>query len=240
MGNLSLMKVLDLFSGIGGFSLGLERAGMETVAFVEIDEKARRVLQKHWPSTPIYTDVREITKERLERDGITGINIVCGGFPCQDISSAGNREGLSGSRSGLWYEFHRIIKEVKPDYAVIENVSDLRSRGLDEVLRGLHEIGYDAEWHCIPASYFGAPHRRDRVWILAYPHDQGESVSPFNDEAPRLQAISRDGGRHWRDGFSGDVRMADGLPGGMDQVKQLGNSVVPQIPEAIGRSITDG
>ncbi len=167
------MKVLDLFSGIGGFSIGLERAGMETVAFCEIDKKARMVLRKHWPSVPIYEDVKELNYERLKKDGIS-VDVICGGFPCQDISVAGKGAGLEGQRSGLWYEYHRIIKELTPKWVIIENVSALRSRGLDAVLRSLFEIGYDAEWHCIPASAVGAPHRRDRIWIIAYPNTNSE------------------------------------------------------------------
>ena len=160
------MRVLDLFSGIGGFSLGLERAGMETVAFCEIDAKAQLVLKKHWPNVPIYEDV-----STLKGSDLHDIDVICGGFPCQDISLAGKGAGLEGERSGLWFQFHRLIKEIQPKYAIIENVSALRSRGLDQVLRSLAEIGYDAEWHCIPASAIGAPHRRDRIWIVAYPNN---------------------------------------------------------------------
>jgi len=158
------MNVLDLFSGIGGFSLGLERAGMKTIAFCEIDKKAQLVLKKHWPEVPIFEDVSKLKKEDIDEQ----VDVICGGFPCQDISLAGRGEGLEGKRSGLWFEFHRLIKEIRPRYAIIENVSALRNRGLDEVLRGLYEIGYDAEWHCIPASAVGAPHQRDRIWIIAH------------------------------------------------------------------------
>jgi len=233
------MRVLDLFSGIGGFSLGLERAGMETVAFCEMDPAAQKVLAKHWPEVPCYPDVRSVTRQRLEDDGIRGINVICGGFPCQDISFAGSGAGLGGERSGLWWEFHRLIGEIKPAFVIIENVSALRTRGLADVLRGLHALGYDAEWHCIPASHFGAPHRRDRIWIVAYPHNDGKPVGSLNDEARRLPTIGAIGWGPWRDGFTGDVRMAYGLSGGMDRIKQLGNSVVPQIPEAIGRAIME-
>lgn len=163
------MNVLDLFSGIGGFSLGLERVGMKTVAFCEVDKKCQKVLQKHWPDVPIFDDVSNLTGEEIGKRIEETIDVIVGGFPCQDISLAGNGEGLEGKRSGLWSEFHRLIKEIKPKYAIIENVSALRSRGLDQVLRSLSEIGYDAEWNCIPASAFGAPHRRDRIWIMAYP-----------------------------------------------------------------------
>jgi DNA (cytosine-5)-methyltransferase 1 len=161
------MNVLDLFSGIGGFSLGLERAGMKTVAFCEVDKKCQQVLKKHWPGVPIFDDVSTLKGEDIEET----VDVICGGFPCQDISLAGKGAGLEGERSGLWTEFHRLIKEIKPKYAIIENVSALRSRGLDQVLREISEIGYDAEWHCITAASVGAPHRRDRVWIVAYPRD---------------------------------------------------------------------
>lgn len=169
-------RLLDLFSGIGGFSLGLERSGnFETVAFCEIEPFCRSVLKKHWTGVPIYEDVTQLSGDRLKSDGIT-VDAICGGFPCQDISTAGKGAGLEGERSGLWFQFHRLIKETRPEVAIIENVSALRSRGLDRVLRSLSEIGYDAEWHCIPASAVGAPHRRDRVWIVAYPNDDGSQV----------------------------------------------------------------
>ena len=161
------MKVLDLFAGIGGFSLGLERAGMETVAFCEIEDYPRKVLAKHWPGVPIYEDVKELTSERLRADGIIGIDVITAGFPCQDISTAGRGAGIEGERSGLWSEIARLSGELRPRYIILENVSALLSRGLDKVLGDLAEIGYDAEWHCIPASHLGAPHRRDRWWCVA-------------------------------------------------------------------------
>lgn len=165
------LKVLDLFSGIGGFSLGLERTGgFETVAFCEIDPAARKVLNKHWPNVPVYEDVTQLKGEDVRGT----VDVICGGFPCQDLSTAGRGAGLDGERSGLWFEFHRLIKEIRPNYAIIENVSALRSRGLDRVLRSLAEIGYDAEWHCIPSSAVGAPHERDRAWIVAYPQCFGQ------------------------------------------------------------------
>ena len=139
------MNVLDLFSGIGGFSLGLERAGMRTIAFCEVDPVCRQVLRKHWPVVPIFEDVKTLSAKDIHET----IDIICGGFPCQDISVAGLGAGLAGERSGLWYEFHRLIKEARPKYVIIENVAALRARGLDEVLRCLSALGYDAEWHCI-------------------------------------------------------------------------------------------
>jgi len=161
------LKVLDIFSGIGGFSLGLEKAGMQTVAFCEINSFCQGVLKKHWPSVPLFSDVSSLTAENFAT--LPKIDVIAGGFPCQDISCAGKQIGISGKRSGLWKEFRRLINDIKPKYAIIENVANLRSTGLISVLQDLWAIGYDAEWHCIPASAFGAPHRRDRIWIIAYP-----------------------------------------------------------------------
>ena len=166
------LRVLDLFSGIGGFSLGLERAGgFETVAFCEIEPYCRRVLKKHWPDVPCYEDVRTLTADTLRRDGIA-VDVICGGFPCQDISFAGKGAGLAGERSGLWFEYARLIGELRPRFVIVENVGALLSRGLDAVLGTLAALGYDAEWDCIPASAVGAPHVRDRVWIVAYTQEE--------------------------------------------------------------------
>jgi DNA (cytosine-5)-methyltransferase 1 len=172
-GGQTKLRVLDLFSGIGGFSLGLERTGgFETVAFCEIEDFPRRVLAKHWPDVPCYDDVRTLTGARLAADGI-GVDVICGGFPCQDISFAGLGAGLAGARSGLFYEIARLVGELGPRFVILENVGALLSRGLDAVLGTLASLGYDAEWHCIPASALGAHHRRDRVWIVAYPTRNG-------------------------------------------------------------------
>ena len=166
---MNKLRTLDLFSGIGGFSLGLERTGgFETVAFCEIEPFCQRVLAKHWPEGPIYGDVRELTAAKLAADGIGRIDVICGGFPCQDISVAGRGAGLEGERSGLWFEYARLIGELRPRYVIVENVAALLGRGLGRVLGELATLGYDAEWHCIPAAAVGAPHRRDRVWIIAH------------------------------------------------------------------------
>jgi len=162
-----MLNVIDIFSGIGGFSIGLEAAGLQTVAFCEINPFCRKILTKHWPSVPIFTDITAIHKEDLK--ALLRIDLIAGGFPCQDISVAGKGGGIKAKRSGLWKEFARLINEIRPKYAIIENVANLRSQGLISVLQDLWAIGYDAEWHCIPASAFGAPHRRDRIWIIAYP-----------------------------------------------------------------------
>ena len=174
---MTKLRVLDLFSGIGGFSLGLERTGgFETVAFCEIEEFPRRVLAKHWPEVPCYEDVTKLTGDILERDGIA-VDVITGGFPCQDISTAGKQAGMGAeTRSGLWSEIVRLIGELRPRYVIVENVANLLSgpsekRGgwFGRVLGDLAECGYDAEWENIPAASVGAPHRRERVWIVAYP-----------------------------------------------------------------------
>ncbi len=158
----------ELFAGIGGFSLGLERAGMTCKWQVEIEPYARAVLNKHWPDVPKHDDVRTFPPQ-----GDYGVDLICGGFPCQDISVAGKGAGLAGSRSGLWYEYARIIGELRPRYVVVENVAALLTRGMGTVLGDLSSLGYDAEWHVIPASAVGAPHRRDRVWIVAHAANDG-------------------------------------------------------------------
>lgn len=313
------LRHLDLFSGIGGFSLGLERTGgFQTVAFCDSDKKTHLVLKKHWPNVPIFDDV-----STLKGKDLGTVEIITGGFPCQDLSVAGKGAGLAGARSGLWWQFHRLIEETQPKYVIAENVAVLRSRGLDQVLRSLHQIGYDAEWHCIPASAVGAPHQRDRIWIVAYPNGDdrrsGSSAEPHQRQAwmesrrsgerfsereteqtlaysesvfsdggnynagismeSKTQSESRNSSREKSVAYSGGEglegfgirtigteqkeslptrsgcivrainksdfwevepqlgRVADGIPNRVDRLKQLGNSLVPQIPELIGYAI---
>ena len=184
------LKGLDLFSGIGMFALGLHRAGgFRTVAFCEIEPFPRAVLARHWPEVPCYADVTQLTAARLAADGIVP-DVICGGFPCQDLSVAGKGAGLDGERSGLWREYARLIEEIRPRYVIIENVPPLRTRGLDQVLGRLASLGYDAEWHCIPASALGAPHRRDRVWIVAYATRDG-------GRWPRVGVVDGGAGGGW-------------------------------------------
>jgi len=174
------LRVLDLFSGIGGFSLGLERTGgFETVAFCECEDFPRRVLAKHWREVPCYEDVQSLTGDVLARDGIT-VDVITGGFPCQDLSVAGKRAGLDGERSGLWSEIVRLIGDLSPRYVIVENVANLLSgpsnkRGgwFGRVLGDLATLGYDAVWDCLPAGNLGAPHERDRVWLVAYARREG-------------------------------------------------------------------
>ena len=151
----------SLFAGIGGFDLGFERAGMTCKWQVEIDDYANRVLAKHWPNVHRERDIRTAGRHNLER-----VDVICGGFPCQDISYAGQGAGLDGERSGLFFEAVRVVRELRPRIVVLENVAALLTRGLDRVLGTLAEIGFDTEWHCIPAAAVGAPHIRDRVFVI--------------------------------------------------------------------------
>ena len=186
------LKALDLFSGIGGFSLGLERAGITTVAFCEIDPWARRVLRKHWPDVPIYEDVT-----KLKGADVGTVDLVCGGFPCQDISCAGKGAGLEGARSGLWWEMHRIIAELRPRWVLAENVGALRTRGADEVLASLEGLGYTCWPLVVGADDVGAPHRRKRVWLVAHrpQHGRGpgwEGRPDSSGEGERKQPLQAD------------------------------------------------
>lgn len=224
-------RVLDLFSGIGGFSLGLERTGgFETVAFCEIDPFCRKVLAKHWPNVRQYDDVRELTAERLAADGIA-VDAICGGFPCQDISVAGSGAGIDGERSGLWAEYARLIGELRPRYVLVENVAALLGRGLGRVLGDLAALGFDAEWHCIPAAYVGAPSHRDRLWVAAY-RDEGPTRAGWIGGVQSGQTHDPE-----RLVFPVGSRVDHGIPDWVDRVGACGNAVVPQIPEIIGRAI---
>lgn len=178
------MRVLDLFSGIGGFSLGLERAGMETVAFCEVDQFCRQVLAKHWPNVRIHDDVR--TLDGNEYRGT--VDVVCGGFPCQPFSVAGKRAGKDDDRH-LWPEMLRIIREVQPRYVIGENVAGFVNMELDNCLSDLEAIGYACGAFVIPACAVDAQHRRDRVWILAHANGDSESIGAFNAETRSKQAV---------------------------------------------------
>lgn len=250
---MTKLRVLDLFSGIGGFSLGLERTGgFETVAFCEIEPYPRAVLAKHWPGVPCYDDVRTLTADTLRRDGIA-VDVICGGFPCQDISRAGHMLGMEGERSILWEEIARLAGELRPRFIVMENVSGLLGLGMGDVLRGLAEIGYDAEWHCVPASALGASHQRDRIWIIAYPAEGDESAAVFEGvpsitgwlasgirEAGSGAFCSHEGiSTKWLDGEPSLCGADDGFSYSLvlNGLMALGNAVVPQIPELIGHAI---
>jgi DNA (cytosine-5)-methyltransferase 1 len=237
--NAPKLKVLSLFAGIGGFDLGLERTGgFETVAFCEIDPRARKVLAKHWPEVPCYDDVCSLTGDALAGDGIF-VDAIVGGFPCQDLSAQGERAGLGGARSGLWFEMARLIGELRPRIVIVENVAELLDSGFGDVLGSLASIGYDAEWHCIPGGAIGAPHLRDRVWVIAHPSeepglhesDAWKTAQRLLDEPTYWQA------NPWRPSDPAICRMDDGPAERVDRTEECGNAVVPQIPELIGRAI---
>ena len=281
------MMALDLFSGIGGFSLGLERAGMHTVAFCEIDPYCRRVLAKHWPHTPIHEDIR-----KLAADAVGPVDLICGGYPCQPFSLAGKRRSEKDDRH-LWPEMARLVAECRPAWVLGENVAGHISMGLDEVLSDLEGMDYAARAFVIPAAAVDAHHRRDRVWIVAHASGTGsrgshraaggqgrqpaqerradvrqgdaskcsiwsDAASPAvadaaqqfsdggtnNDQSrPRQISEPQNGGaetRPHRDWWLSEPdvgRVAHGVPKRVDRLRALGNAVVPQVVEVIGRAI---
>ena len=162
------LQHLDLFSGIGGFSLGLETAGLaDTVAFCDIDKYCHKVLNKHWPHVPIFSDIKELNYETLKSNGINNIDIITGGYPCQPFSVAGLKKGEQDPRH-LWPEYFRLVKELQPTWVIGENVSGHVKQGLDTVLEDLESEGYSTRTFSISASGIGANHKRERVWILAH------------------------------------------------------------------------
>lgn len=270
----------SMFAGIGGIDLGFERCGMECRWQVEIDPYATKVLEKHWPSVNRWGDVKTFPPDDDEK---WKVDVITGGFPCQDISVSGKGVGLNGERSGLFFEIIRVARQLRPRAIVLENVSALLVRGMGSVLGELAEIGFDAEWHCIPAAGVGAPHRRDRVFIIAYSkHDgshgdgkdeqkcereemgrsqfaggdgsNGNVADPSSkrQSGQRLhgrcfgQKKNQDGETNWfidsseREENNWHVepnvgRVANGVPDRVDRLKCLGNAVVPQVAEVVGK-----
>tara|TARA_B100000131_G_scaffold321786_1_gene373716 strand:- start:15644 stop:16549 length:906 start_codon:yes stop_codon:yes gene_type:complete len=176
------LTILDTFSGIGGFSYAAERlvGGFETTQFVENNPYCQKILKKHWPNVPIHDDIKTYTAKPFQFD------VLCGGFPCQDLSVGGQRQGITPeTRSGLFFELVRIIRLVRPRYILLENVSALLNFGMDIVLGELSEAGYDCEWSVISAEQRGACHKRERIWIIAYPKHNGLFTAErigFNDK----------------------------------------------------------
>lgn len=275
------MRVGSLFSGVGGFDLGLERAGMRVVWQSEIDPFAAAVLRKHWPSVPNLGDIRSIRGRAVEP-----VDVLCGGFPCQDISVAGKGAGIEGERSGLWREYARIIAECRPRWVIAENVPALRTRGYDRVADDLEAAGYAVWPFVVGADDVGAPHRRKRVWIVAHADTQrrepqrrgglfdGERPAQRNDidgcRGARVSAdadsdsmegmvawaqpreYERQTGLHdraagcgvWQAGppVPAICELDDGIPAGLVRHRRpalaaLGNALLPQIAEALGRAI---
>ena len=249
----------SLFAGIGGFDLGFERAGFDIAWQVEIDPFCRKVLAKNFPNAERFDDVRTVGAHNLRP-----VDVICGGFPCQDISHGGKMAGIDGTRSGLWSEYNRILRILRPRYALIENVAALIGLGLERVLCDLAEIGFDAEWQTLSAAAIGAAHWRDRVWILAYPRREGiYERGEYSDAVPEgivvpgiagyelpwqqeisFQVLAQSRGvragehPHWKVEPS-VARVADGIPERMDRIKGCGNAVVPQIPEMYARAIKE-
>lgn len=237
--------------------LGLERAGMQCQWQVEIDPFCQKVLEKHWPYVKRYSDVRDCGQYNLEQ-----VDLICGGFPCQDISNAGKRAGIDGARSGLWSEYHRIICELRPRYVLVENVAALLVRGMDRVLSDLATSGYDAEWRVFSACEMGFPHSRERLFLIAYPASSRRKTTILGYGFKTLSGISitRERCKDWlkpqvdrsipmaetwgpeiRGSIKpGLLRIVNGIPRSMDispQLRGYGNAVMPPIAEWIGQQI---
>tara|TARA_R100001460_G_scaffold3923_1_gene11389 strand:+ start:714 stop:1652 length:939 start_codon:yes stop_codon:yes gene_type:complete len=185
-----MITIGSCFSGIGGFELGLERAipNSTTIWQIEQDPFCQSVLARHWPSAVIHQDIRQVSSKVLPY-----VDIMCGGFPCQDISIAGKQEGINGKKSGLWWEMHRLIGEIRPRVIVLENVAAIIQNGLSTVSESLAQLGYDLEWQIISARQFGAPHIRKRWFGVAYPNHQKQYAKPINakvERAPESDAAS--------------------------------------------------
>ncbi len=254
------LTVGSLFSGIGGLDLGLERAGMRVIWQSEIDPYATRVLAKHWPEVPNYGDITRIDWRNLVRP-----DVICGGYPCQPFSLAGVRRGENDPRH-LWPYVRDAISHLRPRFAILENVRGHLSLGGLSVLSDLTALGYNAEWRIVSAASVGANHRRDRVIIVAYPNSQDESDGPVDEigmvaypevyggygrrhpygmEAGAkdwIQSALRRSGRHYGGGQNWETepdvgRVANGVPARVDRLKGLGNAVVPQVAEVIGRLV---
>ncbi len=243
------MKIGSLFSGIGGLELGLEWAGVGgTVWQVEKDAYCREILAKHWPHAARFTDVEEVGAGELDP-----VDVICGGFPCQDVSVAGSGAGLGGHRSGLWFEFARIVDECQPGYVVVENVAHGRSRWLPQVRRDLHVLGYRTRAFVVGASDVGAPHERRRCFVVA--DTDGEQLRerpkrkprrPSGGVRPEGEGEPLEHGQGWRpsgasawEAFPDISGVDDGVPDRLERERALGNAVVPGVAEVIGRILLD-
>lgn len=245
------LRVLDLFAGAGGFTLAGEMAGgYSTIAFCEIDKYAQRVLRANWPDVPVFDDVT-----KLRGVDVGAVDVITGGFPCQDVSMTGKQLGtIDGERSSLFREILRIATEIgeiqgRKPWLLMENVGNL-VRGGDgiwfaAVLHGLAEVGYDAEWHILPASYVGACHRRERVWIIAYPR-QEQREQRQREPIFRQSYISCEPARglaRWSRRSDipkpRTVRRNDGIPNLTHRIGLMGNAIVPQVAACFMRSIRD-
>lgn len=241
---MSVLHIGSLFSGIGGLELGLERAGLGHVVWqVEIDPERRAVLARHWPNAERYHDIRAVSglikKSNHECDALEHVEVICGGFPCQDLSDAsrGRGGGIDGERSGLWREYLRVVSEVRPAIVVVENVGGAAARKWLPALRGgLHVLGYRTRALRVDARDVGAPHRRSRVFVVGYADAQAQPARAEHEEVARLRAPSSLGG-NWRQPLPRTLRMAHGVPRGLDRLEMLGDAVVPDMAELVGRVV---
>lgn len=239
------MNYVDLFAGIGGFALGAYWAGwrFDRHYFSEIDPWCCRLYQQRFPDAVPLGDIRAIDGESLP----SGDWVITGGFPCQDISYAGHGLGIKGERSGLWFQYERVIREVGPKLVIVENVPALLGRGMGEVLGSLSDCGYDAEWSVISGCSVGAPHVRRRVFIVAHPYGvdgwKGIRDSPAQSNGPLQKIGDLESARAgWKARLANPSALyggANGLSDGMDRNRGLGNSIVPQIAELIFRQLRE-
>lgn len=245
------MKFLSLFSGIGGIELGLERAGMRCVGQCDINPFCRQLLRLRWPAVWQHDDICTLTGEII-REHCGAVDLIAGGFPCQDISHCGKQAGIDGVRSGLWREMLRLIREVRPRYVLVENVSALLDGVIGRVLSDLAASGFDAEWDCLPASAFGAYHERDRTFIVAYaagfdgrPHDllekSREWATSLQSRRFHSVALAAEGQcENTRLRLEPELdRLVRRIPGAVDRLEAVGNSVYPAAAEWIGRRIME-
>lgn len=227
------MKAGSLFSGIEGIGLGLERAGMEVIWQSEIDPFACRVLAKHWPKVPNLGDITTVDWSLVPR-----ADLVAGGFPCQDLSSAhtnGKRKDLDGDKSGLWREFRRCLAELAPRFVLVENVAQWKA-WVPQVRADLSDLGYASVPVVLHAGTFGAPHKRARCFVVADSHGNGESVGAIHEEASRLRPLPIRSG-YWGQAEPCHVRVDDGAADRVDRLRACGNAVVPQVAEWLGHQI---
>jgi len=229
------MTIGSLFSGIGGLELGLERAGLgRTLWQVEIDPFRRSILEKHWPNVRRFNDVCGVGMRQLEP-----VNVICGGFPCTDVSDAsrGRGKGIEGPQSGLWKEFARIVDELLPEWVIVENVAGAAKRKwLPTVRRDLHMLGYDSAAFELSGFDVGAAFPGKRIFVVATANRESKPISTLYEKVAELPAHA---GTMWN-GWKSEpdtLRMVDGIPGGMDRLRALGNAVMPQMAEVIGRLV---
>jgi DNA (cytosine-5)-methyltransferase 1 len=226
------MRLGSLFSGIGGLEMGLSRVlDISPQWFVEIEPSCQKVLKRDYPQTPIYSDINNFECRPGE------VDIICGGFPCQDLSSANtkSRVGLEGDKSGLWFQFKRIVSDARPSWVVVENVPPAKN-WVPTVRGNLWSLGYSSMSVQLSASSLGAPHNRTRVFVIAFPHSNSESISAIHEKVAVMQETTGFM-RDWGSAPPRGYRVDDGVPNGTQRRRALGNAVMPDMAEKIGMLI---